>query len=245
MASSIAASDEKLDANSMYEVDRGQLPVPLHDKEASAEDKLTSDVEAQHPAIDPSSKHAALTRTITAQDWTGPDDPENPWNWQLWKKIYHTLIPAVMGFASTIGSSIYTPGIPDIEAEFQVSTEVALLGLSMWVLGLAFGPVLAAPLSETHGRRAVYRLSLPIAALFTLGAGFAHSPTALIVMRFFGGCFSSPVLAVGAGTIADTWSPLHRAPATVLFIASPFAGPALGPVIGMSIFAIRTTDTEY
>lgn len=24
---------------------------------------------------------APLQRTVTAQDWTGPDDPENPLNW--------------------------------------------------------------------------------------------------------------------------------------------------------------------
>lgn len=34
----------------------------------------------------------------TAQDWDGPDDPENPLNWPLLKKMYHTLIPALQCF---------------------------------------------------------------------------------------------------------------------------------------------------
>jgi len=37
-------------------------------------------------------------RIQTAQDWTGPDDPENPLNWPVPKKIYHTLIPALQCF---------------------------------------------------------------------------------------------------------------------------------------------------
>lgn len=29
------------------------------------------------------------TPTVTALDWTGPDDPENPENWPAGKKAYH------------------------------------------------------------------------------------------------------------------------------------------------------------
>ena len=81
--------------------------------------------------------------------------------------------------------------------KFNVSSTVALLGLSLYVLGLAFGPVLAAPISETRGRQMVYLVSLPIAALFTLGAGFSQTFASLVICRFFAGFFGSPVLAVG------------------------------------------------
>jgi hypothetical protein len=36
--------------------------------------------------------------TVTAQDWSGPDDPENPQNWPLWKRVYTTSIPGLYGF---------------------------------------------------------------------------------------------------------------------------------------------------
>jgi len=45
-----------------------------------------------------SSKKDAATRTVTAQDWTGPDDPENPHNWPRKKKIYHMTIPGIFCF---------------------------------------------------------------------------------------------------------------------------------------------------
>ena len=115
---------------------------------------------------------------------------------------------------------------------FNVSSTVALLGLSLYVLGLAFGPVLAAPISETKGRRVVYRVSLPLAALFTLGAGFSQSMASLAITRFFAGFFGSPTLAVGAGTNVDVWPPVHRAIASSLFLLAPFLGPALGPALG-------------
>lgn len=176
-------------------------------------------------------KQNDITRTVTAQDWNGPDDMENPLNWSMWSRVYHTTVPALMGFMVTVGSSLYTPGVPGVMEQFGVSETVALLGLSLYVLGLAFGPVLAAPLSESLGRRAVYLISLPLAALFTLGAGFSQNFASLVICRFFAAFFGSPTLAVGAGTNADIWPPVDRAVATVLFLLAPFAGPALGPVV--------------
>lgn len=68
--------------------------------------------------------------------------------------------------------------------------------MSLYVVGLAFGPMLAAPMSESFGRLIVYRLSLPISMLFTLGAGFSNTFGGLLVCRFLAGTFGSPVLAV-------------------------------------------------
>ena len=168
-----------------------------------------------------------LQKTVTAQDWIGPDDPENPVNWPLWQRVYHTTVPGLFGFAVTFGSSVYTPGYPEVMERFNVSSTVALLGLSLYVLGLAFGPVLAAPISETKGRRVVYLVSLPLGALFVLGAGFSNSFASLAITRFFAGFFGSPVLAVGAGTNVDIWQPIHRAVATSAFLLAPFLGPAV------------------
>ena len=33
-----------------------------------------------------------------ALDWDGPNDLDNPKNWTLASKIYHTVIPALLGF---------------------------------------------------------------------------------------------------------------------------------------------------
>lgn len=82
------------------------------------------------------------------------------------------------------------------------------------------------------GRRVVYLVSLPVAALFTLGAGLSKDIAALCICRFFAGFFGSPVLAVGAGTNVDTWRAEQRAAATSCFLLAPFLGPALGPAAG-------------
>ena len=114
--------------------------------------------------------------------------------------------------------------------DFHTSRTLAILPLTVYVLGLAFGPVLSAPISERFGRKHVYLITPPLFMLFTLGAGFSQNLESLIVCRFFAGFFGSPALAVGAGTNADLFLPKDRAIATSLFILAPFAGPALGYV---------------
>jgi MFS family permease len=112
--------------------------------------------------------------------------------------------------------------------DFGVSRTAALLPLSIYVLALGLGPILGAPLSETFGRRTVYLISPPLAALFTLGAGFSPTFAGLVILRFFAGMFFSPALAIGAGTLADVFHPSERAFATSIYILSPFLGPSLG-----------------
>lgn len=129
-------------------------------------------------------------------------------------------------------------------AEFNVSRTAALVGITVYTMGLAFGPVFSAPMSEKYGRKIVYLLSSPVFILFTLGAGFSKSFASLIVCRFFAGLTGSPALAVGAGSKlvelsslretdcqlgnADLFPPHQRAKITAVFLMAPFAGPSLG-----------------
>lgn len=202
----------------------------VHGLPVSADDH--GEREMQTHTSDSVAKESGLDRIVTAQDWTGPEDPENPMNWPLWLKVYHTALPAIFAWIVTFGSSIYTPGVSDIMHSFRVSSTVALLGLSLYVLGLGFGPVLAAPISETMGRRIVYLTSIPLASLFVLGAGSSQNFASFAICRFFAGFFASPVLAVGGGTQSDLWAPVNRAVATSAFLLAPFLGTAIGPSVG-------------
>ena len=186
-----------------------QNPEPSRDLESGRPSTLIDrDDEKAQTDIMPNPAPPILT---TAQDWTGPDDPENPMNWPLAQRIYHTTIPALFNFIVTFSSGVYAPGVDAIAKRFDVSATVSLLGLSLYVLGLGFGPILAAPLSETFGRRVVYLVSLPISSLFILGAGLAQNFATLAICRFLAGFFGAPTLAVGAGTNADLWPPVVRA----------------------------------
>ncbi|KAF2141087.1 uncharacterized protein K452DRAFT_351730 [Aplosporella prunicola CBS 121167] len=163
-------------------------------------------------------------------DWA--DDPENPHNWPMGKRILHTVVPSAIAFVTTFGSSVYTPGRAEIMTQFGVGSVVAILPFALYTLGLALGPLIASPCSENFGRRAVYFVCTPIFGLFILGAGFSNNIAALTICRFFAGAFGSPALSVGNATLSDVWRPHERAVPMALIVCCPFLGPTLGPLIG-------------
>ncbi|ODV73886.1 MFS transporter [Cyberlindnera jadinii NRRL Y-1542] len=165
-------------------------------------------------------------------DWDSPDDKDNPKNWSNTKRWAITMITASICLEVTFGSSLYVCGLPSLMAEMGISQTLGLSGLTFYLLGLAFGPALSAPMSELFGRRIVYISSLPISMLFTMGVGLSSHIRSVLVLRFFAGFFASPAMAVAGGTIADIWEFENMGIAMAGFCLAPFMGPVLGPVIG-------------
>lgn len=61
-------------------------------------DEGLSDSEKQDAPAQGDETDNPVKRTMTAQDWTGPDDPENPHNWPFGKKVYNTMAPSFFAF---------------------------------------------------------------------------------------------------------------------------------------------------
>ncbi|ODV96576.1 hypothetical protein PACTADRAFT_39791 [Pachysolen tannophilus NRRL Y-2460] len=168
-------------------------------------------------------------------DWDGPDDKDNPKNWSLTKRWFVTMVAAGVCLVVTFGSSLYVSGVPDLELKMLISEELGLSGLTFYLVGLALGPVIGAPLSELFGRKIVYVISLPISMLFIMGVGLSNNIQSILVLRYFSGFFASPAMAIAAGTISDIWNPDLLGLAMSTFCLAPFLGPVLGPVIGLFV----------
>lgn len=169
---------------------------------------------------------------IEKLDWDSPDDRSNPQNWPQWKKWYITFTVALICLCVSLGSSLYVAGIPSLMVEFGVSQELCISGLTFYLIGLAVGPAIAAPMSEVFGRRWIYFFSLPISMLFAMGIGLSKNIHSILILRFFCGFFASPAMAVAGGSISDIWSFQDMGFAMAMFCLAPFLGPVLGPLIG-------------
>jgi MFS family permease len=103
---------------------------------------------------------ASNFETDTIRD-TWIDDPDNSRNFSRGTRVYSTISVTVLAFVTAFAASIYSPGIDGVSAEFGVSRSVAILPLSLYNLGLAAGPMLGSPLSETYGRKIVLLVTTP------------------------------------------------------------------------------------
>ena len=106
-----------------------------------------------------------------------------------------------------VGRSGYTGGIDQIIQEFHISTEVATLGLSLFVLGFAIGPLFWAPLSELYGRQILFSTTYMALTAFNAGAAGSKNIETLLVLRFLAGAFGSSPLTNAGGVSGLTSRP--------------------------------------
>jgi len=85
-----------------------------------------------------------------------PDDKDNPRNWSKARKWYITVLVSMSNVLTCLCAGGWSSGAAYAAAEFGVSAEVSTLGLAMYVLGFAVGPLVLAPLSEYYGRSPIY-----------------------------------------------------------------------------------------
>lgn len=95
-------------------------------------------------------------------DWSGPHDPENPFNWSRRRKWTVTLLACFMTFVVQINGTAMTSAWELINERFGVSDAVfpnSYWPVLSWSLGGAVAPMLALPLMEGFGVRWSYVVS--------------------------------------------------------------------------------------
>ena len=165
-------------------------------------------------------------------EFTGPDDPLHPQNWPTGKKIATAVMLAYTTFNATFTSSIYSTATSVISPEFHVSMEVGTLGLSLYVLGFATGPILWAPFSELSGRRLPIVISTLGFTLFQFAVATAKDIQTIMLCRFFGGFFGACPIAVVAAVFSDIFDNRVRGLAITLFTMTVFTGPLFASTVG-------------
>ncbi|KAE8387961.1 hypothetical protein ETB97_007928 [Aspergillus alliaceus] len=161
-----------------------------------------------------------------------PNDSRNPMNFQDRWKWFYTITVAWATLAVSLVSSAYTGGVDQIMEQFHCGTEVATLGVSLFVVGFAIGPLLWAPMSELYGRQYLFIGSYCGLTVFNAACAGSKNIWSLIIFRFFAGSFGSSPLTNAGGVIADMFPASQRGIAMSVFAAAPFLGPVLGPIIG-------------
>lgn len=174
-------------------------------------------------------------------DFDGPDDPYRPMNWSFKKKCICTGLYGFTAMFATFGSSVYSPAVNEIAQEFNVGSEVSILGISLLLVGFGIGPLVWAPLSEVYGRKLAVLTPFFIASMFTFGAGAAENLETLLVTRFFQGFFGSAPVTNTGGVLGDIWTADVRGVALIGYAMAVVGGPTLGPIIGGAIVVTGTS----
>ncbi|KAJ5150877.1 drug/proton antiporter YHK8 [Penicillium canariense] len=160
------------------------------------------------------------------------NDAMNPRTMSKARRWLITLIVSMGSFCVTCTSSMYTTTYGQLMSEFGCSQEVATLGLSFFIWGLGIGPLFLSPLSEFYGRRNIYIVSFSLFLIWLIPCAVAKNTETMLVSRFFNGLAGSAFLSVAGGTVGDMFNRHELALPMMLYTASPFIGPEIGPLVG-------------
>lgn len=115
------------------------------------------------------------------------NDPDDPKNWPMWRRCATIGIVSLATWSVVLYSTSYTSSMPGMMKEFGIKSEpIATLGVTAYLVGLACGSLILAPLSEIYGRRPVYMGSMAFFCLMVLPCALATGLPEVIVVRFFG-----------------------------------------------------------
>lgn len=172
----------------------------------------------------------------------GDDDKEDALRLSDWHKWTIVIVVSVASVCITSTSSVWSLCTNNIMKEFNISHEVSTLGISFYIWGLGTGGIFLSPISEFHGRKIVYTLGLFLVFCLQFVPSFAHNIGGILFSRLMAGFFGSSFMSVASGTFSDLFRATERTAhkkdqvkelnkALVMYSASPFLGPGLGPLI--------------
>ncbi|KAK9248083.1 major facilitator superfamily domain-containing protein [Lipomyces tetrasporus] len=217
---------------------------PSSSRDSPAPDAVSnppgSDLEKEHttPILScakvlekPDSCCTSPSEQIFIVSWNGPNDPANPRNFSIARKMMTTLIVGAIALVVGAASATDAAIVPQAAEEFHVSDVAESLATGIYLMGYAFGAVLAAPFSEIFGRNLIYISTLILFAIFILGSALAPNFGGQVVLRFLAGFFGSTPLVCAGGSIADLWDQMEKTYAFPIYAIAGFGGPVLGPVM--------------
>ncbi|KAF5365776.1 hypothetical protein D9758_003157 [Tetrapyrgos nigripes] len=156
-----------------------------------------------------------------------PKDPQNPYEWSRTRKWILTAQLALATWTVSFSSSSYSGGLTFIVRDLGTSEELAVLGISLYVLGFALGHVLL-----MFGRRIIFLVTLGLYTPLQLAGCLGNNLPTLLACRLLTGIFGSSPLTNAGGTIADIWDARERGLASAIYASVPFLGPVIGPIVG-------------
>ncbi|KAF8892701.1 major facilitator superfamily domain-containing protein, partial [Infundibulicybe gibba] len=159
-------------------------------------------------------------------------DPKDPYNWSNLRKWVITMQLALGTFTVSFSSSSYTGGLTYTMRDLGISGDIAILGISLYVVGFALGPLVFASMGEMFGRRIVFLVTLSAYTLFQLGGSLGRNLASLLSCRFLTGTFGSSPLTNAGGAVSDIWNARERGLASAIYATVPFLGPVIGPIVG-------------
>ncbi|ULO10180.1 multidrug effflux MFS transporter [Paenibacillus sp. 19GGS1-52] len=149
----------------------------------------------------------------------------------------------ILGAIATIGPlsiDMYLPALPALAVYFGTTAAFVQLSLTLFLLGLASGQLVAGPLSDVYGRRRPLLIGMLIYAISSLLCAFSPSIGLLVALRFIQGLAGSVGVVISRAAVRDLYSGSELTRFFSLLMIVNGLGPIVAPVIGGQLLRLTT-----
>lgn len=141
----------------------------------------------------------------------------------------------VLGLLEAFGPlsmDLYLPQLPQLAASLGTSDALAQATMSVCMIGLGIGQLVAGPLSDRYGRRRPLLIGVALFTLFSLACVLAPNIQVLLVARLLQGLAGSAGLVITMAVARDMYSGVDLSRMLSLLAVVSASAPIVAPVVG-------------
>ncbi len=146
----------------------------------------------------------------------------------FWVLIVLALISALGPFSI----DMYLPAMPQMASALNASPALLQMTITGYLIGVAIGPLLLAPIADAKGRKPVMAALLGLYALASAACALAQSAEALVALRVVQAIAGGAAMAISRAMLADLYQgdALSRASSILMtvFTIAPVVAPLFG-----------------
>ncbi|HEX6355740.1 multidrug effflux MFS transporter [Actinophytocola sp.] len=139
-----------------------------------------------------------------------------------------------------LSMDLYLPGLPQLARDLNASEVAAQMSLSLCMVGLACGQLVAGPLSDRVGRLRPLIVGVTLFAVTSLLCAMAPTIEVLLALRLLNGLAGGAGIVIARAMVRDRFSGSDAARVFSLLTAVLGVAPVIAPLLGSQ--ALRLTD---
>ncbi|TPX14676.1 uncharacterized protein E0L32_005071 [Thyridium curvatum] len=160
---------------------------------------------------------------------------QSPFTWPMRKKMVVLSGTFLASLLSAYSAGAYALAAEPLRQRWHVTDTEYNIGITLFVAGFGFSPMILAPVSEAHGRYWVFVGSGLVFFFGTLGCAVTSSYPGMLVSRLVTGCGAAVYAALTGGVVSDLYHKEHRNTPMTLYSLSIMFGTGMGPLVSGAV----------
>ena len=153
--------------------------------------------------------------------------PRRPW--------YLLLLIGALSTFGPLALDLFLAGLPALAAELRADPATAQLSVSLCLVGLALGQLLAGPLSDRIGRRLPLLAGVLVFTVSAFGCAFAPNIQLLLGLRLLTGLGGGAGVVIARAMVRDLYQGKAALRAFSLVTVVSGVAPVLAPLLGSGL----------